>query len=179
VTSVFLSHASPDDALASDLEAWLRANGFSDLYVDHATTAGGEKRADSLREALVGACRVIVLLVTPAWLISTYCNSRFVDGRLLGRRIIPLLLLPDLTALSLEQGDALRARYDARLHHSHHPEQRCRFPCGADPFAALIPMSLRLRASAMRSGANPQSAAKQDSAVADLWLRLVNGGSIS
>jgi hypothetical protein len=69
MAAVFLSHAGPDDARASELAAWLRANGFSDLYVDHATTAGGEKWADSLREALA-ACRVIVLLVTPARLGS-------------------------------------------------------------------------------------------------------------
>ena len=43
---LFVSHASKDDAHATALETWLRANGFSDLFVDHASIAGGEHWRD-------------------------------------------------------------------------------------------------------------------------------------
>ena len=35
MATVFLSHASRDDDLARQLEAWLKEHGFDDLFVDH------------------------------------------------------------------------------------------------------------------------------------------------
>ena len=40
---LFVSHSSRDDAAATALEAWLRANGFTDIFVDHHSLAGGDK----------------------------------------------------------------------------------------------------------------------------------------
>ena len=56
---LFLSHSSKDDAQASAVEEWLRANGFTDIFVDHQTIAGGEKWPEALR-ASAGSCRVVV-----------------------------------------------------------------------------------------------------------------------
>ena len=43
VAVLFISHSSRDDACATALEAWLNANGFTDIFVDHHSIAGGDK----------------------------------------------------------------------------------------------------------------------------------------
>src|SRR5580704_19446673 len=89
--TLFVSHASTDDALASALEAWLRARGFTDLFIDHLSIAGGDKWAQELR-ASAGACRVVICLVTDRWLASDECFAEFRAAWYMGKRIIPLIL---------------------------------------------------------------------------------------
>jgi formylglycine-generating enzyme required for sulfatase activity len=90
---LFVSHSSKDDAMATALEAWLRANGFTDIFVDHQSLAGGAKWREELR-ASAGACRVVICLVTENWLTSDECFHEFRAAWYMGKRIIPLLLLP-------------------------------------------------------------------------------------
>jgi len=94
VPVLFVSHASRDDAFAATLESWLAAKGFDDVFVDHAKIAGGERWREALR-ASVGACRVVLYLVSPAWLESDVCFAEFNTAWLSGKRIIPLFLLPE------------------------------------------------------------------------------------
>ncbi len=94
--AIFLSHSSRNDALASALEAWLAANGFDDLFVDHSDIRAGDKWGDALRRAK-GSCRVVLCLVTPEWLASDECFGEFTAGWYSGRRIIPLLCLAGAT----------------------------------------------------------------------------------
>jgi hypothetical protein len=89
---VFVSHASKDDLAARGLEAWLRGRGFTDIFVDHTSIAGGEKWAQALRDAS-GACRVVICLVTERWLASDECFGEFKAAWYMGKRIIPLLAL--------------------------------------------------------------------------------------
>ncbi len=89
---LFISHASKDDLQATALEAWLRGRGFTDIFIDHGSIAGGEKWAQSLRDA-VGVCRVVVCLVTERWLASDECFAEFRAAWYMGKRIIPLLAL--------------------------------------------------------------------------------------
>jgi hypothetical protein len=89
---LFLSHASKDDTAASALEAWLRANGFTDIFVDHHSIAGGDKWREKLRES-ASACRVVVCLITESWLASHECFGEFVAACYMGKRLIPLFLL--------------------------------------------------------------------------------------
>jgi len=37
---LFISRSSNDDAAATSLEAWLRARGFTDIFVDHGGIGG-------------------------------------------------------------------------------------------------------------------------------------------
>lgn len=99
--AIFLSHASRDDALASRLETWLRANGFDDLFVDHSDIRAGDKWTEALRRAK-GSCRVVLCLVTPDWLASDECYGEFLAGWYAGRRMIPLFAL-DARALDEKQ----------------------------------------------------------------------------
>jgi formylglycine-generating enzyme required for sulfatase activity len=90
MASIFLSHSSRNDALASSLEVWLKRNGFDDLFVDHESIRTGDKWTEALRRAK-GSCRVVVCLVTPEWLASDECYGEFMAGWYAGRRMIPLL----------------------------------------------------------------------------------------
>jgi len=95
VAVLFVSHSSKDDAAATALEAWLRDNGFTDIFVDHRRIAGGAKWRDELRAA-AGACRVVICLITESWLASDECFNEFRAAWYMGKRIIPLfLLLPE------------------------------------------------------------------------------------
>jgi len=98
---LFVSHASKDDGQASALEAWLCASGFGDIFVDHHSIAGGDKWGEALR-ASAGACRVVLCLVTPNWLSSIECFSEFRAAWYMGKRIIPLFLLPPAQGLDEE-----------------------------------------------------------------------------
>ena len=104
---LFLSHSSKDDALAGMLDTWLRANGFSDLFVDHQHIIGGAKWREELR-ASAGACRVVICLVTPNWLTSNECFNEFRAAWYMGKRIIPLFLLSQPTA---PLGEEARQRF--------------------------------------------------------------------
>ena len=54
---LFVSHSSMDDAAAGALETWLHANGFTDIFVDHHSIAGGEKWPEALRASRRGLPR--------------------------------------------------------------------------------------------------------------------------
>ncbi|MEM9740646.1 MAG: toll/interleukin-1 receptor domain-containing protein, partial [Pseudomonadota bacterium] len=114
MATIFISHSSRDDALASQLEAWLVASGFTDLFIDHSHISGGEAWADALR-ANAGSARVVLCLVTPNWLASTECPSEFKAAWYMGKRIIPLFLLGKETALDEKQRSELgRVRAEAQ-----------------------------------------------------------------
>jgi hypothetical protein len=90
---LFVSHSSKDDAKASSLEAWLRINGFNDVFVDHHSIAGGDAWRTALQKA-AGACRAVLCLATANWLASKQCLAEFDAAFYMGKRVIPLLLLP-------------------------------------------------------------------------------------
>jgi formylglycine-generating enzyme required for sulfatase activity len=98
---LFISHSSKDDAHVNVLAAWLRSNGFTDFFVDHQQIAGGDKWPEALR-ASAGSCRVVICLVTPKWLASPECFNEFGAAWYMGKRIIPLFLLPASTKLNQE-----------------------------------------------------------------------------
>jgi hypothetical protein len=90
--TIFLSHSSRNDALAADLQAWLKREGFDDLFVDHASIRSGDKWREALRHAK-GSCRIVLCLVTAEWLASDECFGEFTAGWYAGRRVMPLLAL--------------------------------------------------------------------------------------
>jgi hypothetical protein len=98
---LFLSHSSKDDAHANILADWLRANGFNDVFIDHQSIAGGDKWPEALR-ASAGSCRVVVCLATPNWLASLECFNEFGAAWYMGKRIVPLFLLPPSAKLNAE-----------------------------------------------------------------------------
>jgi formylglycine-generating enzyme required for sulfatase activity len=98
---LFVSHSSKDDKTATGLETWLRANGFTDIFVDHHAIAGGDKWREALRAAS-GACRAVICLVTENWLTSIECYNEFMAAWYMGKRLIPVFLLPESANLDAE-----------------------------------------------------------------------------
>jgi hypothetical protein len=96
MATIFFSHSSHDDPLASMVEAWLKRQGFDDIFIDHDSIRSGDKWTETLRRA-GGSCRVVLSLVTANWLSSTECFGEFVAGWYAGRRMIPLLCISDAT----------------------------------------------------------------------------------
>jgi TIR domain len=91
---LFVSHSSKDDAAATALETWLRANAFTDIFVDHHGIAGGDAWGEAL-QAAAGTCRVVVCLVTENWLASHECFGEFQASFYMGKRILPLFLVKE------------------------------------------------------------------------------------
>ncbi|MGF1508382.1 MAG: SUMF1/EgtB/PvdO family nonheme iron enzyme [Myxococcota bacterium] len=96
---VFISHATPDDGLASSLSEWMQAEGFGEPFVDQERIVGGSKWMDALRAA-AGACRLMICLVTPRWLErDDFCIGEWRAAWLIGKPILPLFVLGDETEL--------------------------------------------------------------------------------
>src|SRR5712664_580254 len=96
MAAIFFSHASQDDALASQIEAWLKNKGFDDIFLDHDSIRSGDKWTEALRRA-GSSCRVVLSLVTRDWLDSSECFGEFTAGWYAGRRMIPLICTPGAT----------------------------------------------------------------------------------
>ncbi|MEL6979322.1 MAG: SUMF1/EgtB/PvdO family nonheme iron enzyme [Pseudomonadota bacterium] len=92
MATVFISHASLNDALVNQLKDWMIANGVKDVFVDHEGIVGGAKWRDALRRS-VDTCRVVVCVVTEAWLASPQCYGEFDAASVMGKRILPLRLM--------------------------------------------------------------------------------------
>lgn len=105
MAAIFLSHSSRNDAMASALVAWLSANGFTDMFVDHDAIRAGAKWAEQLRSAK-RSCRVVLCFVTPEWLNSDECFAEFKASWYLGRKMIPLLAV-QASVLSRKQRSRL------------------------------------------------------------------------
>jgi hypothetical protein len=149
---VFVSHSSKDDAAVTALESWLHANGFTDTFVDHHGIAGGDKWREELR-ASAGACRVIICLVTENWLASLECFGEFVAGCYLGKRIIPLFLLPSAPPVDAERAKRLAkvmAEFQGIKLNS------CVRPDGALDLAADSEVAGKIREGLRAAGANNQ-----------------------
>jgi formylglycine-generating enzyme required for sulfatase activity len=105
---LFVSHANKDDAIADDLGGWLKANGFSDVFIDQKSIAAGAKWDEALQRA-AGACRVVLLLVTSHWLASAECYGEFKAAWLMGKRILPLFLKVAGQELGAEEAKRLQS----------------------------------------------------------------------
>lgn len=99
MSRVFISHSSSDSPAALALFAWLEqhiqaGDVFLDLHPDRGLVSG-ERWLEALR--LAGErCRVVLAMVSPAWLASGFCLAEYSLARLLGRRVVVVLLEPGL-----------------------------------------------------------------------------------
>jgi hypothetical protein len=98
---LFISHSSRDDAQASALAVWLKDNGFIDIFIDHDSIAGGDKWDEALKKSAT-SCRVVIFLVTPNWLASAECFGEFKSTWCMGKRLVPLFILPPWDTLGDE-----------------------------------------------------------------------------
>jgi hypothetical protein len=151
--TIFFSHSSRDDVIASAVVDWLRARGFDDIFVDFESIRAGDKWTETLRRAS-GSCRVVLCLVTRDWLASSECFGEFTAGWYAGRRMIPLLCVADsklddtqkkrlCRVLQEDQGvDISRAGAPLALDLDGHPEVTTPFIEGLRAAGALAKVGL-------------------------------------
>ena len=152
---IFFSHASVDDALAAGIGDWLADSGFSEIFIDHRDIRGGDKWSEALRRSNA-TCKIVICLVTNAWLTSDECYHEFGITQLSGKRIIPLILtsgrLPRRSAerlkkvLSEDQGFKIA---DAVVDGAFHPD---RFK-----FAEPLKAGLRAAGALVNVGLDPEA----------------------
>lgn len=149
MATLFVSHSSKDDSGANVLEAWLRANGFVDIFVDHHSIAGGDSWRRAL-QAAAGTCRVVLCLVTENWLASSECLAEFDASFYMGKRVFPLFLLPS-TEVDLDL-EAVKRLSRVRAHYQGLDLASCRRPGGLD-LDANPDIAHRLKAGLREAGA--------------------------
>jgi TIR domain len=98
---LFVSHADADKPEVKALERWLIASGFTDFFIHTHNSADGDKWREALRGS-ADICRVVLCLVTENWLASNECFSEFQAAWYMGKRTIPLLLLPSSSTIPEE-----------------------------------------------------------------------------
>jgi WD40 repeat protein len=93
---IFLSHSSIDEHEAVALREWLRAEGWDDVFLDIDPQRGlkpGDRWQKELRAA-ADRCEAVLLLLTPAWLKSLWCNLEFAFARSEGKAIFGVMVKP-------------------------------------------------------------------------------------
>jgi len=146
---LFVSHSSKDNAATAALEAWLSANGFTDVFVDYQSIAGGDAWDEAL-QAAAGTCRVVVFLVTENWLASHECFGEFQASFYMGKRMIPLFLL---AAGGGRSEEAEKRLAKVRAHYQGLDLTSCVGPGGAIDLNADRTVADRLMAGLREAGA--------------------------
>jgi formylglycine-generating enzyme required for sulfatase activity len=91
---LFISHSSRDNARAIQVRDWLRANGWSDVFLDIDPSQGlapGHRWQEELKRA-GERCSGVIVLVSPNWLASRWCQAEFLLADQLGKRVFPLII---------------------------------------------------------------------------------------
>jgi hypothetical protein len=164
---LFISHSNKDDLRVDALSEWLRVNGFSDIFIDHQSIAGGAKWPEALR-ASAASCRVVICFVTANWLASPECFNEFGAAWYMGKRIIPLFLLPASTRLNEEA----KTRLDrVRAEDQGVDLTKCATARGALAIDADQNAAGRLKTGLRAAGANSRVGLDPEAFVIDVKLR--------
>ena len=107
---LFISHAAQDNSQALKVRDWLNRNGWNDIYLDidpERGAAPGQHWGDDLNR-VVERCAGTLILISPSWAESRWCQAEFLASKLMGKKIFPLFVAPT----SLDQVPAeLRATF--------------------------------------------------------------------
>ncbi|MEO1323393.1 MAG: TIR domain-containing protein, partial [Pseudomonadota bacterium] len=93
---LFISHSSKNNDEAIELRDWLRAEGYSETFLDLDPEHGlapGQRWEEELQKA-GERCSGIVILISPEWAESKWCFHEFKFAKALGKKIFPVLIKP-------------------------------------------------------------------------------------
>lgn len=93
---LFISHSSQDNDQAIKVRDWLRANGWGEVFLDLDPAHGlapGQRWQEELKRAGEN-CAAVVVLVSPNWVASRWCQTEFLVADQLGKRIFPVFIAP-------------------------------------------------------------------------------------
>jgi WD40 repeat protein len=92
--TLFISHSSKDNEAAITLRNWLKQNGWGQSFLDLDPQHGlapGQRWQRELKEA-GERCSAVILLVSPNWVASPWCQKEFELGHHLGKKIFPVFI---------------------------------------------------------------------------------------
>ena len=93
---LFISHSSQDNDQAVKVRDWLKAQGWGDVFLDLDPVHGlapGQRWQDELKRAGEN-CAAIIVLISPNWVASRWCQTEFLVADQLGKRIFPVFIAP-------------------------------------------------------------------------------------
>ena len=93
---LFISHSSSDNVAAIRVRDWLKGNGWGQVFLDLDPAEGiapGHRWQQELK--LAGErCSGVVVLLSPNWIASRWCQTEFLVADQLGKKIFPVLIAP-------------------------------------------------------------------------------------
>ena len=95
---IFISHSSRNNEDAVAVRDWLRNEGYAETFLDldldpEHGLAPGERWQEELKKA-GERCSAIVVVITPDWVASEWCQTEFLVAAQLGKKIFPIMLAP-------------------------------------------------------------------------------------
>ena len=93
---IFISHSSRNNGRAVDVRNWLRENGWSETFLDLDPETGlapGQRWQAELKKA-GERCSAIVVLISPDWVASRWCQTEFLLASMLGKLIFGVIISP-------------------------------------------------------------------------------------
>jgi hypothetical protein len=93
---LFISHSSKENDQAIRVRDWLKSNGWSEVYLDLDPSLGlapGQRWQEELKRA-GERCSGVLVLISPDWAASRWCQTEFLVADQLGKRIFPVLIAP-------------------------------------------------------------------------------------
>lgn len=107
MANIFISHSSRNSDRAIEVQNWLRENGWDDVFLDLDPERGivaGQRWKEALQKA-AHRCELVLALVSPEWLASSWCKSEIDAARLMGKKIIVALIGVDKSLVPLDLSD--------------------------------------------------------------------------
>jgi len=102
-----LQHSSSNNDRAVELQQWLAANGWDDVFLDLDPQRGivaGQRWKEALQKA-AHRCEVVLALISTEWLASGWCKAEIDAARLMGKKIIVALIGVDKSLVPLDLAD--------------------------------------------------------------------------
>lgn len=93
---LFISHSSRDNDAAIKVRTWLKAHGWGEVFLDLDPQQGlapGHRWQLELKQA-GERCSGVLVLLSPNWLASRWCQTEFLLADQLGKKIFPLFIAP-------------------------------------------------------------------------------------
>jgi WD40 repeat protein len=93
---LFISHSSQDNDAAIKVRDWLKENGWGQVFLDIDPAQGlapGHQWQQELKKA-GERCSGVLVLVSPHWVASRWCQAEFLVADQLGKTIFPVIVAP-------------------------------------------------------------------------------------
>lgn len=93
---LFISHSGRDNDAAIRVRDWLRAHGWGEVFLDLDPERGlapGHSWQQELKQA-GERCSGVLILLSPNWVVSRWCQTEFLVADQLGKHIFPIFVAP-------------------------------------------------------------------------------------